>query len=41
VLAETASGHGKNVLVVLRFVFQGVPHKLRLRPYSNACQGQN
>jgi hypothetical protein len=26
VLAERASGHGKNVLVVLRFVFQGVPH---------------
>src|SRR5882757_3983220 len=29
VLAERASGHGKNVLVVLRFVFQGVPHGLK------------
>src|SRR5579864_433852 len=25
-LAERASGHGKNLLVVLRFVFKGVPH---------------
>jgi hypothetical protein len=26
VLAERASSYGKNVLVVLRFMFQGVPH---------------
>jgi hypothetical protein len=24
--AERASGHGKNLLVILRFVFQRVPH---------------
>ena len=39
-LAERASGHGKNMLVVLRFVFQGVPHDLRVRLCSNTCQGQ-
>jgi hypothetical protein len=29
------SFHGKNVLVVLRFVFQRVPHDVRVRTYSN------
>jgi hypothetical protein len=40
-LAERASGHGKNLLVVLRFVFPRIPHDAqRVRPYSNNCQGQ-
>ena len=39
-LAERASGHGKNVLVVLRFVLRRVSHDLRVRTYSKSCQGQ-
>src|SRR6266705_639668 len=39
-LAERASGHGKNLLVVLRFVFRRVSHDARVRQYSNGCQGQ-
>ena len=38
-LTERASGHAKNLLVVLRFVFPRVSHRLRVRPYANACQG--
>src|SRR3984893_2072231 len=34
VLAERASGHGNNLLVVLRFVFRRVPHVIRVRSYS-------
>jgi hypothetical protein len=41
VLAERASGHGKNVLVVLRLVFGRVSHSLRVHAYSKGCQGQN
>src|SRR5438477_631747 len=38
-LAKRASGHGKNLLVVVRFVFRRVSHDLRVRQYSNGSQG--
>ena len=40
-LAKRASGHGKNLFVVLRFMFQRIPQDVRVRVYSNDCQGQN
>jgi hypothetical protein len=38
--AKRASGHRKNLLAVLRFVFQGVPHDKRVRQASLNCRGQ-
>src|SRR4029077_1233139 len=36
--AERASGHGKNLLVVLRFVFGRVSHRVRVRSYSTSVK---
>jgi hypothetical protein len=40
VLAERASGHGKNVLVALRFVFGRVSHHIGVLSYSNAVKAK-
>ena len=37
-LAERARRHGKNLLVILRFVLWGIPHQLRVRTYSNVVK---
>src|SRR5215467_4625239 len=38
VLAQRARRHDKNVLVVPRFVFRRISHRLRVRSYSNLGQ---